>query len=95
MRWLVLEDILKSDKSVSLRIDCDCNTEILDITYWKDDEPRVYYFTIYKSSAGMGFWYRLKHAYRYFIYGEFNGNSIVLQKPDFDKFIKVLLEHQN
>ena len=85
---------MKSDKSVSFRIDCDCNTEILDITYWKDDEPRVYYFTIYRSAAGMSLWNRLKEAWKYFQYGEFHGNAIVLQEADYNRFVEVLLEHR-
>ena len=85
---------MKSDKKVTFRIDCDCNTEIIDLTYWTDDDPRMYYLTVYHASAGMGLWWRLKQAVRYFLYGEFNGNSIVLQKTEYDKFVDTLSEHR-
>jgi len=85
---------VKDDKKVSFRIDCDCHTEILDLTYYLDDEPRIYYLTIYKASAGFGLWWRLKHAIKYFLYGEFHGNSIVLQKPEYDYFVYILDAHK-
>lgn len=84
-----MEKHLDGNKVV-VRIDCACGCDILDITYWADDKPRVYYLTLYKSSAGMGFWWRLRQAWRYFRFGEFEGNSIVLHEKEFDEFASVV-----
>jgi len=83
-------------KEVRIFIPCDCHSEILEFSYWIDDgEPDdMYFLTMYKSCYGHSIWWRLKQAWKYFRRGEFEGNSIVLYKPEFIKFVDELQKHR-
>lgn len=87
------KSIKKDDNEVRIFIPCACHAEILEFAYWKD-ELDFYYLTMYKSSYGRGFWWRLKQAWKYFRKGEFEGNEILLNKSDFVKVLDELQKHR-
>lgn len=82
----------KDDNAVKVLIECNCHSEILKFSYWKDSD--MYLLTMYKSSFGRGFLWRLKQAWRYFRKGEFEGNGIVLYKDELNNFIDELIKHR-
>jgi len=83
-------NIKKKNSPVTVRVKCDCGGEILELSYYDD----MYFLTMYKSSFDKSFWWRLKQAWKYFRKGEFEGNSIVLYKDEFRKFVNELQKHR-
>ena len=85
---------MKNRNKVTVITHCSCGSEILDLTYYKDDTYVEYYLTMYHSNVGMGLWWRFKNACSYFFNGEFEGNSIVLDKEEYNEFVENLTKHK-
>jgi hypothetical protein len=80
---------------MKLYIDCVCGCDILVVEkYWERDEENgsEYFFRIYKSSEGAGFFKRIQLAWRYFLYGEFAWTEMCVTEKDLEKIIQFLQE---
>jgi hypothetical protein len=81
------------DEVEKLYIDCDCHSEVMGIEKW-GDEWGLFWITIYKSDK-LGFFQRIKFAWKYLVYGEFYGNDMTIRKEDLNRFIEFLQKAQN
>ena len=67
-------------KREDLYLPCSCETEILRVSKWEDEEE--YYFTVYQyTSDKYSFWERLKILFK----GKVRTADIILSKENFEK----------
>ena len=75
---------------MEIYIPCRCGCDVMVVEKIYEEGGGLFYFNMYRSVRGAGFFERIRRAWRYFRLGEFAYSDMTIETKDIDRMIDFL-----